>query len=111
MIGVDGDWESDSEDGGSNLTSDGESDVSEQLTDEGGDNMLEAADTDTSDEEEVRNTIGNIPLEWYDDLAHHGYDIQGEKIAKSSLAKGDVVDICTNALGIKNNNVSIIPVR
>lgn len=52
---------------------------------------LEAADTDTSDEEEIRNTIGNIPLEWYDDLQHIGYDIDGEKITKS-LDKGDEVD-------------------
>lgn len=53
--------------------------------------LREAAETDTSDEEEVRNTVGNIPLEWYEDLSHLGYDIEGKRIAKSSVAKGDEV--------------------
>ena len=45
---------------------------------------LEAAETDTSDEEEVRNTVGNIPLEWYDELPHIGYDIEGKQVTKHS---------------------------
>ncbi len=53
--------------------------------------MLEAADTDTSDEEEIRNTVGNIPMEWYDELAHVGYDIEGKKIPKPLSAGGDEV--------------------
>jgi ribosome biogenesis protein ERB1 len=43
---------------------------------------LEAEETDTSDEEEVRNTVGNIPLEWYEDYPHLGYDLGGQRIAK-----------------------------
>ncbi|RCN45632.1 BOP1NT domain protein [Ancylostoma caninum] len=39
-------------------------------------------DYDSSDEEDLRNTIGNIPVEWYDDESHIGYDQMGEKIAK-----------------------------
>lgn len=53
--------------------------------------LLEAADTDTSDEEEIRNTVGNIPLEWYDELAHLGYDIEGKRIPKPLSAGGDEV--------------------
>ena len=64
----------------------------------------EAEETDTSDEEvrervaemrlcdvslslslsvqEVRNTVGNIPLEWYEDYPHLGYDLDGKRISK-----------------------------
>lgn len=37
---------------------------------------------DSSDEEDVLNTIGNIPYEWYKDYVHIGYDNQGRKIIK-----------------------------
>uniref|UniRef100_A0A914XED7 Ribosome biogenesis protein BOP1 homolog n=1 Tax=Plectus sambesii TaxID=2011161 RepID=A0A914XED7_9BILA len=41
------------------------------------------ADTcDSSDEEDLRNTIGNIPVSWYDDQDHIGYDWEGTKIGK-----------------------------
>lgn len=29
-----------------------------------------------------RNTIGDVPLEWYKDEKHIGYDISGKKITK-----------------------------
>ncbi|XP_073985769.1 ribosome biogenesis protein BOP1 homolog [Rhodnius prolixus] len=45
---------------------------------------------DTSDEEDIRNTIGNIPLNWYDDHEHIGYDWEGNKIVKSN--QGDQLD-------------------
>ena len=32
--------------------------------------------------QEIRNTIGNIPLEWYDDYPHLGYDIDGKSQPK-----------------------------
>lgn len=47
--------------------------------------------TDTSDEEEIRNTKGNIPLEWYDELSHFGYDIEGKKISKPTSSDKDEV--------------------
>jgi ribosome biogenesis protein ERB1 len=50
----------------------------------------DAYHTDTSDEEELRNTVGNIPLEWYDDYPHIGYDLDGKKILKP--AQGDQLD-------------------
>ncbi|GBM73790.1 Ribosome biogenesis protein bop1 [Araneus ventricosus] len=45
---------------------------------------------DTSDEEDIRNTVGNIPMKWYDDFPHIGYDIDGKKIMKP--ATSDAID-------------------
>ncbi|GFT62650.1 ribosome biogenesis protein bop1 [Nephila pilipes] len=45
---------------------------------------------DTSDEEDIRNTVGNIPMEWYDEFPHIGYDVDGKKIFKP--AKSDEID-------------------
>ncbi|OMO98866.1 hypothetical protein CCACVL1_04021 [Corchorus capsularis] len=44
----------------------------------------EAVDESNSSEDEVapRNTIGDVPLEWYKDEKHIGYDITGKKIKK-----------------------------
>ena len=36
------------------------------------------------------NTVGNIPMEWYDDLPHIGYDVNGRKIFRP--ARGDELD-------------------
>ena len=30
----------------------------------------------------MRNTIGNVPLKWYEDYDHIGYDLDGKKISK-----------------------------
>eukprot|EP00794_Sanderia_malayensis_P005900 gene5900-6585_t len=43
---------------------------------------MQFEDADTSDEEDIRNTVGNIPLEWYNEYPHIGYDVKGEKILK-----------------------------
>lgn len=32
----------------------------------------EYAGNDTSDEEDIRNTVGNIPMNWYDEYKHLG---------------------------------------
>lgn len=53
-------------------------------------NNDEYADHDTSDEEDIRNTIGNVPMNWYDDYKHLGYDWDGDKIIKSE--SGDQLD-------------------
>lgn len=37
---------------------------------------------DSSDEEDVRNTVGNIPMEWYEHYPHIGYDLDGKPILK-----------------------------
>ncbi|CAD6889373.1 unnamed protein product [Tilletia laevis] len=38
-------------------------------------------DSDSSTEDQP-NRIGNVPLEWYDDMPHIGYDIKGRKVAR-----------------------------
>lgn len=45
---------------------------------------------DTSDEEDIRNTIGNIPMHWYDEYKHIGYDWDAKKIIKP--ARRDQLD-------------------
>ncbi|KYN38894.1 Ribosome biogenesis protein BOP1 like protein [Trachymyrmex septentrionalis] len=45
---------------------------------------------DSSDEEDIRNTIGNVPLKWYNEYDHVGYDWEGKKILKPE--KGDELD-------------------
>ncbi|KAI1901592.1 hypothetical protein AGOR_G00035990 [Albula goreensis] len=45
---------------------------------------------DTSDEEDIRNTIGNIPMEWYKDYPHIGYDLDGKKIFKPIRNKDEL---------------------
>lgn len=60
----------------------------EEDTNEVGKNIFE--DVDTSDEEDIRNTVGNIPMEWYNDYQHIGYDLQGKKIGKKK--QGDQLD-------------------
>jgi len=43
-----------------------------------------------SEDEMPLNTIGNVPLEWYDDFDHVGYDLEGKKIMRA--AKQDELD-------------------
>ncbi|XP_041739468.1 ribosome biogenesis protein bop1 [Coregonus clupeaformis] len=45
---------------------------------------------DTSDEEDIRNTVGNIPMEWYQDYPHIGYDLDGKKIFKPIRNKDEL---------------------
>jgi ribosome biogenesis protein ERB1 len=37
----------------------------------------------------LRNTVGNIPVKWYDEHEHIGYDWDGKKIEKSAEAMKD----------------------
>lgn len=41
--------------------------------------------SDTSDEEDIRNTVGNIPMHWYDEYKHIGYDWDAKQIGKPGL--------------------------
>lgn len=52
-----------------------------------------------SDEEVERNTIGRVPLHWYDAYDHIGYDIEGTKIMKS---KSDRIDQALEVADGKN---------
>ena len=38
----------------------------------------------------MRNTIGNIPVNWYDNYDHIGYDVEGNKLIKPK--QGDALD-------------------
>uniref|UniRef100_A0A182IXM4 Ribosome biogenesis protein BOP1 homolog n=1 Tax=Anopheles atroparvus TaxID=41427 RepID=A0A182IXM4_ANOAO len=50
----------------------------------------EYAAGDTSDEEDIRNTVGNIPMQWYNEYKHIGYDWDAKKIVKAK--QGDAID-------------------
>lgn len=52
----------------------------------------------SSDDEESRNTIGNVPLRWYDEYEHIGYDLGGKKLIRSD--QGDHID---NAIAAKDD--------
>ena len=39
---------------------------------------------ESDSEDEPVNTIGNVPLHWYDDFDHVGYDIDGRKILRGT---------------------------
>ncbi len=46
-------------------------------------------DSDSSTED-VPNRIGQVPMSWYDDLPHIGYDINGRRVLRP--AQGDELD-------------------
>lgn len=55
-------------------------------------------DSDDSDAPEATNTIGNIPLSYYDAYPHIGYDINGKKIMRP--AKGEALDALLDSIDI-----------
>jgi len=57
--------------------------------------------SDDDDEDGKQNRIGRVPLHWYDEFEHIGYDVHGSKLAKSSGgAEGDRID---QALAMQDN--------
>jgi ribosome biogenesis protein ERB1 len=49
--------------------------------------------SDEEDEDGKGNRIGRVPLHWYDDTDHIGYDVHGEKVLKTvSNANGDRIE-------------------
>jgi hypothetical protein len=52
--------------------------------------LQQHADDLSSDDEIPKNTIGNVPIEWYKDYDHIGYDVTGKAITRKS--KGDGID-------------------
>ncbi|XP_024010891.1 ribosome biogenesis protein BOP1 homolog [Eutrema salsugineum] len=59
--------------------------------DEGSEQDEVAEESDSSEDEVApRNTVGDVPLEWYKDEKHIGYDITGKKITKKE--KQDKLD-------------------
>lgn len=55
-------------------------------------------DSDDSDNLAMNNTIGDIPLSYYDAYPHIGYDINGQKIARP--AKGHALDQLLDSIDI-----------
>ena len=55
-------------------------------------------DSDDSDAPVTNNTIGNIPLSFYDSYPHIGYDINGKRIMRP--AKGEALDALLDSIDI-----------
>ena len=55
-------------------------------------------DSDDSDAPATTNTIGNIPLSFYDSYPHIGYDINGKKIPRP--AKGEALDALLDSIEV-----------
>ena len=55
-------------------------------------------DSDDSDAPATTNTIGNIPISFYDSYPHIGYDINGKKISRP--AKGEALDALLDSIEI-----------
>jgi ribosome biogenesis protein ERB1 len=55
-------------------------------------------DSDDSDAPVTTNTIGNIPLTFYDSYPHIGYDINGKKIMRP--AKGEALDALLDSIDV-----------
>lgn len=55
-------------------------------------------DSDDSDAQEATNTIGDIPLSFYDSYPHIGYDINGKKIMRP--AKGEALDALLDSIEV-----------
>ena len=60
--------------------------------------QIDEYEYDSSDEEDLRNTIGNIPVEWYNQYDHIGYDHFGKKIIKPKDPNENEVDHFLNKL-------------
>lgn len=57
----------------------------------------------------MRNTVGNIPLQWYDSLAHIGYDTSGRPIMKPDIYHGkpDAIDEFLRNTNIEDGGSSV----
>lgn len=40
--------------------------------------------------QDIRNTVGNIPMEWYQEFPHVGYDLDGRKIFRPVRTKDEL---------------------
>ena len=50
--------------------------------------------------QDIRNTVGNIPMEWYRNFTHIGYDVEGRKLIKPK--QGDHLDDFLNKVDDPN---------
>ncbi|KAL2473800.1 Transducin/WD40 repeat-like superfamily protein [Forsythia ovata] len=79
----DDDDDDDDDDIGSDGDGDGDGDGSEVDGGESDDSREVVEESDSSEDEVApRNTVGSVPLEWYKDEEHIGYNLAGRKIKK-----------------------------
>mmetsp|Transcript_14970 Transcript_14970/g.26205 ORF Transcript_14970/g.26205 Transcript_14970/m.26205 type:complete len:786 (-) Transcript_14970:3564-5921(-) len=78
---VDEDQESEDEQGSVEEERNGKAGAKQKLVLQGDEEVRAEGDM-SSDEEQEKNTIGNVPLHWYDDFDHIGYDKSGKKIVR-----------------------------
>merc|ERR1719478_1631911 len=52
--------------------------------------------SDDSEDDAPRNRIGNVPLEWYKDEDHVGYDLAGEKVMRE-IKSGEIDSLLESA--------------
>ena len=84
------DEDSEVEDDSDNDSSDSENEANETTESVSKTVKPDEYEYDSSDEEEVRNTIGNVPTNWYDEYKHIGYTVDGKKINKPK--RGDELE-------------------
>jgi len=69
------------------------------------DDAADEYEYDSSDEEDIRNTIGNIPINWYDEYDHLGYNLEGKQIRKPK--RGDELDHFLSKMDDPNFGVTV----
>lgn len=93
-----GSWSDDDDEGSLSFEDSGEG--SDAESDEPDAPAVEESDS-SEDEVAPRNTIGDVPLEWYKNEEHIGYDITGSKIKKRDR-EGRIEAYLRNADDAKN---------
>ncbi|KAL7438491.1 hypothetical protein ACHAXH_003503, partial [Discostella pseudostelligera] len=94
-----------------------------EATNEGDDNINDPAaaqwmhaddlSSDDDDEDGTTNRIGRIPLHWYDEFSHIGYDAHGKQVIKSTSSSNNkdlldqALDADDNALDSKKNKFTV----
>ena len=74
------------------FSSDEDEDKDDEDSDgEGGARGGDESDYSSSEDERMVNTVGNVPMEWYEHEEHIGYDREGKKIMRKT-SKQDRID-------------------
>ncbi|XP_017229518.1 ribosome biogenesis protein BOP1 homolog [Daucus carota subsp. sativus] len=80
---------------------DDDDDVGQDSQSESGESHQGVEESDSSEDEAApRNTIGDVPLKWYEDEEHIGYDISGKKLKKKE--KQDKLESFLERADLKN---------
>ncbi|CAJ1402027.1 unnamed protein product [Effrenium voratum] len=68
---------------GKELKTGEELEAEDEDTEDESNGLVDDGSSDDSEDDAPRNRIGNVPLEWYKDEDHVGYDIAGEKVMRT----------------------------